>query len=308
MDLLTCRVCGHGEAKSLGQIPDGGEFAGQHISPPIKGGELWICNECGSMFRHPTLSASKYISLYEKAPGTVWVGDETERNDFGAIYAYLKRHPGGSILDVGCYTGNFLAGLPGKFEKYGIEPSMGAWEMAVSKHINMLGKTLDDLEPGKVFDVVVLIDVVEHVIDVESLMGQALRHVKENGLLMISTGNPGCFFWRKVFKSKFWYCFFPEHVTFPSYKYFVEFSERSKLRTPEQFCFRYKKMGVLTRLVRLLLYITSESLPDFYRALRNLRNVVTGRGAGATVQPGSLMGVFSDHHLVVIKKEGRQSC
>src|ERR1035438_8541028 len=109
MGILQCRICGRGVAESLGQIPDCGEFAGQLVSPPIKGGELWRCNDCGSMFRHPTLSSSDYISLYEKVPGTLWVKCEAQRNDFATISAYLKNHVGGSILDVGCYSGNFLA-------------------------------------------------------------------------------------------------------------------------------------------------------------------------------------------------------
>lgn len=303
MDLLKCRVCGRGEAESLGQIPDCGEFAGQLISPPIKGGELWLCEDCGSMFRHPTLSASDYISLYEKAPSTVWVEGEVERNDLATIYTYLKNHVGGSILDVGCYTGNFLAGLPEKFKKYGIDPSDLASSYAASKGITVLGKTLAELEPNLVFDVVISVDVVEHVLDVENFLDQALIHVKSDGLLIISTGNPSCFFWKKVFKAKFWYSFFPEHVTFPSYKYFNEFSKRHELQSPEQIRFRYVELKSLERLSRLLHYTSFSFFPAFYQVLRKIRRIATGGTSTlSSGAPVSVVGVFTDHQVIVFKK------
>lgn len=305
MDLLKCRVCNHGKAESMGQIPDCREFAGQQISPPIKGGKLWLCRDCGSMFRHPTLSSSDYILLYEKAPSTVWVEGEVERNDFEAIYTYLGNHIGGSILDVGCYSGNFLAGLPEKFKKFGVEPSNSASRCAASKGIEMLGNTLADLDSNMAFDVVVSIDVVEHVLDVEEFLMQALAHVKENGLLIISTGNPSCFAWKKVFKSKYWYNLYPEHVTFPSYKYFNEFSKRNGLQPPEQICFRYMKMKPMVRFSKLLRYAPFLFFPAIYQGLRKIRRFT--KGITTTIPTGapvSLVGVFADHHVITFRKEG----
>lgn len=301
MDLLKCRICGHGEAESLGQIPDCGEFAGQQISPPIKGGELWLCKLCGSMFRHPTLSANDYISLYEKAPSTVWVEGGIERNDFATIYTYLKNHVGGSVLDIGCYTGNFLASLPDKFKKYGVEPSYLASRSAISKGIDVLGKTLDELDSDKVFDVVVSIDVVEHVLDVEKFLSQALAHVKENGLLIISSGNPGCFFWKKVFKSRFWYNFFAEHVTFPGYKYYLGFSRRHGLRPPEQIRFRYMKLKSIDRLARLLNFL---SFVAVYKILKQVNRISTDSSATSySVAPVNSVGVFTDHHVIIFRRK-----
>lgn len=300
MDILKCRVCGHGEAESLGKIPDCGEFAGQQVSPPIKGGELWLCKDCRSMFRYPTLTPSDYIELYEKAPSTVWVEGGLERNDFATIYTCLKNHIGGSILDVGCYSGSFLEGLPDNFKKYGLEPSESASNCATSKGIDVLGKTLDELEPDRGFDVVVAIDVVEHVIDVEQFLGLALAHVKDNGLLIISTGNPECFVWKRVFKSRFWYNLFAEHVTFPSYAYFIEFARRHGLQTPVQIRFRYTKMKPLERLSRLLRFVYSFAV---YKSLKLIRRFFTGQTTALSyVVNVSLTGVFTDHHVIIFGK------
>jgi SAM-dependent methyltransferase len=302
MALLKCRVCGNGEAESLGQIADWEEFAGQKVSPPIKGGWLWHCKDCGSMFRYPTLSPNEYISLYEKTPSKVWEQGEVERNDFSTIYAFLENHVGGSILDIGCYSGNFLAGIPDKFKKYGIEPSEMASRSAVAKGIDVLGKTLDELDEAMIFDVVVSIDVVEHVLDVENFLSQALAHVKEKGLLIISTGNPDCFFWKKVFKSKFWYSLFAEHVTFPSYNYFCEFSRRHGLQRPEQIRFRYTKLKSMERLLMIFRFSFSYVI---YKTLRAFRRITSGKvTAVSSIGHVSLIGVFTDHHVIIIRNKG----
>ncbi len=297
---LKCRVCGHGEATSLGQIADWEEFAGQQITPAIKGGWLWCCKDCGSMFRYPTLSSSEYIALYEKTPSKVW--EEVERNDFSTIYVFLKNHIGGSILDVGCYSGNFLAGLTNKFVKYGIEPSESATLDAVAKGIKMLGKSLEDLEPAMVFDVVVSIDVIEHVLDVEKFLSQAFAHVKENGLLIISTGNPDCLFWKKIFKSKFWYSLYAEHLTFPSYNYFNQYARRNGLPPPEQIRFRYTKSSSLDRLFLIFRFLHSYVI---YKVLKIIHRITSD---GLTTQPligdVSLIGVFTDHHVIVFRNKG----
>lgn len=309
MGILRCRVCGHGEAESLGQIPDCGKFAGQLVFPSIKGGCLWRCKDCGSMFRHPTLASQEYLALYEKASSTVWVKGGVERNDFATIYTYLKNHVGGSILDVGCYSGYFLAGLPEKYKKYGLEPSDLASRCAVSEGIDVLGKTLDEVDSDMVFDVVVSIDVIEHVLDVEKFLTQALAHVKENGLLVISTGNPSCFFWERVFKSKFWYNLFAEHITFPGYNYYNEFSKRHGLQPPEQKRFRYTKLKFMERLSTILRYFRYLLFHAFYKAMSKIRRITTDSTATvSSVATVSLIGVFTDHHVIIFRKKELQWC
>jgi 2-polyprenyl-3-methyl-5-hydroxy-6-metoxy-1,4-benzoquinol methylase len=172
---------------------------------------------------------------------------------------------------------------------------------AVAKGIEVLGKTLDELDSTMVFDVVVSIDVIEHVLDVENFLSHALTHVNEKGLLIISTGNPDCFFWKKVFKSKFWYSLFAEHVTFPSYKYFNEFAKRNGLHSPEQIRFRYTKLSFMDRLFLTLSFLYSYVI---YKASKIIHGIIT---IGSTPRPSignvSLIGVFTDHHVIVFRKK-----
>ena len=307
MNTLHCRICGRGEADSLGRIPDSEEFAGQKLSSPIKGGELWQCKECGSMFRYPTLSSSDYISLYEKLPSTVWIGGEIWRNDTKTIYTYLNSHTGGSILDIGCFSGAFLAGLSERFTKYGVEPSDSASRFAASNGINVLGKTLSDLNEKLKFDVVTSIDVVEHLLDVEEFLMQAMSHVKDNGLLIIASGDPDAGYWKFLYKSRYWYSLFPEHVSFPSYKFFCNYSENNKLPLPERIRFIYmnlKKSDQFSKFIDQFLFFLS---PAIYRYFKKI--FCTKKQRSLPIQNTTSVlaaGVFLDQHIIIFRKSEPQ--
>jgi SAM-dependent methyltransferase len=300
---VVCRVCGRGKILSMGKIPDCSSFAGQSMSPPIKGGLLWKCMECGSMFRYPVLSEKEYLALYEAASSTVWAGETLQRNDFSKIYSYLAGRAGGAILEVGCYAGKFLDGLPDKFVKYGLEPSAMASRNSAAKGITMLGKTLDDLAFEAIFDVIVAIDVIEHVLDVNAFLTSALRHVGKNGVLIISTGDPDCFFWNRIFKARFWYCSFPEHLIFPSFKYYCAYSRLHGLPQPEQMRFKYADIKFSVSLYKLLHQLLFAISPFVYRIMVRWR--IRYRGGkvplATDISPG-VAGVFVDHQMVVFRK------
>ncbi len=307
MKAIPCRVCRSGRAESLGALPDCGEFAGQMVTPSIKGGELCRCKGCGSMFRYPTLSPSEYLAFYEKASTGIWEIVESQRKDSATINACLEDHPGGSILDIGCYAGGFLAGLPGKFNKYGVEPSTSASDRAISEGITILGKTLIDLDSKLVFDVVVSIDVIEHVLDVETFLVDALAHVGKNGVLIISTGNPDSFFWRKMFRAKFWYCSYAEHLVFPSYKYFREFSKRHNLPLPEQIRFKYRDLNFRASILGIFHQLVYAISPAVFRAWLKLARNLKGNPISMAVDISlGAAGVFTDHHVIIFRKRGKQ--
>ena len=77
-----------------------------------------------------------------------------------------------------------------------------------------------------------MIDVIEHVTNPGELLDQALPHLTPGGTLIISTGDAGNVLWRRVFRSRFWYSSFPEHITFPSLRYFHIWHEGKDLKAP----------------------------------------------------------------------------
>ena len=304
LNKIPCRLCGSSIIKNLGKIPDCGEFAGQSITPSINGGYLMHCLDCNSLFRSPILSQAEYIDLYQNASDTLWEWYQNKRNDFNIIRGLLSKLAGGKILDIGCYSGLFLKSLPARFEKFGIEPSGSASLIAQSNGVNILGKTCTQINPDQRFDIVVAIDVIEHVTDVSEFMGNALRHVNENGLLIISTGNPDCIFWKKIFKAKFWYNSISEHLTFPSFKYFACYCKQIGLTNPLQFRFSYLKCSFGWKLMLCISQIIFFISPAIFRFFERIRRKMIGRVDWLNHEFGlSAGGLFTDHHLIVIKNE-----
>jgi len=304
-DSVDCRLCGSAKTDNLGKIPDCGEFAGQSVMPSIKGGCLMECLACDSLFRSPLLSPVEYFKLYKRASDDLWEHYHEIRNDFKIIRDLLSDTMGGEILDVGCYSGVFLRDLPTKFEKFGIEPSEAASSVAHAHGITILGQTLAQIDPHRQFDIIMAIDVVEHVTDVSEFMGQVLQHVKENGLFIISTGNPDCLFWKKIFKSRFWYTSFSEHLTFPSRKYFDDYCKRAGLAEPLQIPFPYVKLSPVLRFVLFISQVMFFISPAIFRFSERVLRKMIGMADRLHHEFGLVAGgLFTDHQLIVIKKIG----
>lgn len=301
-DSVHCRLCGGSRTRNQGRIPDCGEFAGRPVAPPLPGGYLIHCLECSSSFRSPVLSDARYAALYQNSPDMLWERHQEKRNDLKMVRKLLTGMDGGTILDVGCYSGLFLRSLPAGFDKFGVEPSDAASRVAQLHGIDILGKSLSQVHPDRRFDILLAIDVVEHLIDVNEFIEGALGHLKENGTLMISTGNPDSIFFKKIFRARFWYPSLAEHLTFPSMDYFAGWCKKAGLARPSRHCFSYLErppgLKFLLGLAQLMFFAS----PAAFRSLERILRKTTGMAKRLHPEFGlSAGGAFTDHQLIVMK-------
>jgi hypothetical protein len=61
-------------------------------------------------------------------------------------------------------------------------------------------------------------DVIEHIYDVPSFLGQVVKRLRADGMLVMLTGNINSFLARMA-KNNWWYVRYPEHVRFPSLRW-----------------------------------------------------------------------------------------
>jgi SAM-dependent methyltransferase len=300
---VTCRLCGDTRIRSLGAVPDSDYFAGRVLRSLIDGGHLWRCDACQSMFRHPILPASSYLDLYTNGVADEWSTDGG-RQDLAIIRGIIaqKARPGG-MLDVGCGAGDFLLTLPAELTKYGVEPSVAAAAAARKRGISILAPTLAQLSPQRGFDVITMIDVIEHVADPGDLLDQALPHLAPGGSLIIATGDTSNVLWRRVFRSRFWYSSFPEHITFPSLRYFHIWHEGRGLQAPTAVQLKYRRIAfwqAALYFVSQVVYLVSPWLLN--RVARGLEWVRRApRPRRRFFSPGA-PGVFTDHQIVMIQR------
>lgn len=298
----VCRLCGSTDVHDLGEIPDSDFFAGRVLGAPIPGGRLVCCHSCDSMFRHPVLSSPSYLALYESGMPTHWSGGGN-REDMRVIGSMVGSPAGNPmILDVGCGRGDFLDSLPRNFLKYGIEPSRAATD-AASRGVKIVARDIQQLALDARFDVITIIDVIEHVTDPASLLGAAYMHLAPGGKIIVSTGNPECPWWRRVFKSKFWYVSFPEHVSFPSLGFCRLWCEKNNARIGERRVIRYQSLGRWRFAWSILAQAAYCFSPGAFNWIGRVAARVGARSGPRrrTFSPG-VPGLFLDHHILVVEK------
>jgi SAM-dependent methyltransferase len=303
LEPVACRLCGDSRIRCLGAVPDSDCFAGRILQLPLDGGRLWCCDACQSMFRHPVLLTSAYLGLYADGAADEWSGDDG-RLDLAIIREIIaqKARPAG-VLDVGCGAGDFLLTLPAELAKYGVEPSVAAAAVAANRGLSILAPTLAQMPPQRSFDVITMIDVIEHVTVPGDLLDEALRHLAPSGTLIIATGDPGNALWRRIFRSHFWYSSFPEHITFPSLRYFHIWHEDRELRAPTAVKLKYRHIpfwqAALNFTSQVVYLVSPWLLNQVWRGIESLRRAPPLRRR--FFSPGG-PGVFTDHQIVTIQR------
>jgi SAM-dependent methyltransferase len=305
---VVCRLCGGPRILRLGRIPGSDFFAGRVLQHAIEGGCLWECSSCLSMFRHPILTPSAYLDLYAGGVAEAWNSD-SGRLDLAIVRDLIaQKAAAGRVLDVGCGSGGFLMTLPASLERYGVEPSVAAGAAAEKLGVSILGRTLRDLPAQVRFDVITVIDVIEHVVDPSDLLDQILPHLAPAGCLIVSTGDPGNAAWRRIFRSRFWYSCFPEHISFPSAQFFRAWQRNRGMHPPVVLRTRYRRLPLWRRVFALIaqaLFALSPScINGIGRGLQWLLGMPSPRrrffSAGG-------LGVFTDHQVVLIQQDATRS-
>ncbi|MEE9594165.1 MAG: class I SAM-dependent methyltransferase [Candidatus Hydrothermarchaeales archaeon] len=112
-------------------------------------------------------------------------------NKYKQIARYTEKQ--GRVLDVGCAYGFMLQRFPESFEKFGLDVSEHAIDVAKKVLPNAtfkVGNAEDKLPFNEdFFDIVLLNDVIEHLEDPKLALENILRVLKKEGILYINTPN-----------------------------------------------------------------------------------------------------------------------
>ena len=194
---VPCGICGQSDSRRLYGRPE--SSASATIEARITTdtydnyGQIVECRRCGLVFRSPRPPETVVVGAYADLRDDDYLIEENSR----AINAHLSMHfiqrfkKAGRLLDVGCFTGHLLNAARLSFDPEGVEPSR--WAAGVARErmkLSVTEGTLSDVAaPAASYDVITMVDVIEHFSDPAAALRKARALLKPDGLLYLVTPN-----------------------------------------------------------------------------------------------------------------------
>lgn len=195
--------------------------------------QLYRCGHCALVFRWPQPDMAALEELYASMDSERWESESAKSFAWQRVWQRLDDRSADSlsILDIGAFTGAFLAGIPESWNRYAIEPSEDARESLGRQGIKVVGRLLEPppAEYQNAFDVVTLFDVFEHLPHPHQSLDALLQWVRPGGKVVVSTGNFDHWTW-KALCGNHWYLDPPQHLCVGGLRFFRRWCEHQGLK------------------------------------------------------------------------------
>jgi len=218
--VLYCRICDSTNMSMIkpsdAQVLTSENFAitNSHYG---KTGELHICNSCKFI---QTKDLNNVVNFYENLVDLEYENTRKERLiQEKKIISFIKKYKSsGRLLDIGAGSGILIeASLTEGYESIGIEPSRWLVEQANKKGLQVIAGLFPNDKIEGHFDVITLVDIIEHVENPLKLITDARNQLTDDGILVLITPDVSSIA-AKLLKYKWW------HFRFAHIGYFNRFN------------------------------------------------------------------------------------
>lgn len=163
------------------------------------------CLQCGLAYMNPrpNREALERLYAYESQANDVWVDvllsdaeEQFQTQDFGELLDAVAAHRpvGGRLLDIGCSVGRLLHVAQQRgYEVLGLELGERAADVARQRYgLEVLSQTLEEVAlESESFDVVALIETLEHLPEPRDMVREIRRLLKPGGIFLVGVPNGG---------------------------------------------------------------------------------------------------------------------
>ena len=220
LDDLPCNSCGSDDFKVIFNRPYNAELS-NNISVFVATtdefnnyGRIVKCKNCGLVYTNPRPPKPLLEEGYSTGKDETYLLESSSRS----INAHLSLNTikrfvrGGKLLELGSSVGYFLNAARLDFDIAGFEPSKWACDIAKERFkleiFNSPFKT-ENLTP-ETFDVISMVDVIEHLTDPKDTLKKVSELIKPGGLLYIVT--PDISGLTAKILRKYWWGLRPSHI------------------------------------------------------------------------------------------------
>jgi SAM-dependent methyltransferase len=119
------------------------------------------------------------------------------RHEFARTVDYIRGfRRGGRLLEIGCAYGFFLEEAGRFYDVGGIEIADGAVAFCQARGLSVIGGVAEEATVAQfgMLDVIVLLDVIEHLPDPHGTLELCRRHLNPGGVIVITTGDFSSFY------------------------------------------------------------------------------------------------------------------
>jgi SAM-dependent methyltransferase len=165
------------------------------------GCDILRCEQCGlgrtetTCFDPESYYTSDYFSGHRPDGYADYVGSEKLlRREFAGTVEFIRQfRTSGRLLEVGCAYGFFLQEAKCSFRVSGIEVAEDAADHCRRSGLKVFTGQADDNLLGQIgaIDVVVLLDVIEHLPSPRDTVALLVNHLSPGGIIVITTGDFG---------------------------------------------------------------------------------------------------------------------
>ena len=168
-----CPICNSAAINPLFKMP----FADSDYNLMTDYG-IEVCNSCGMAFVNPIPDQQSWDQYYAKLSKYDFSVQQIGKHDrirFNSIADFLLTNNiarNSNVLDVGCGSGGLLSVLQMKgFQNLsGLEPSLNVRSAFINDHVQIMSGSIDHYFSDKKYDLIILAEVLEHIVDLQSLM------------------------------------------------------------------------------------------------------------------------------------------
>jgi len=266
LEIVRCNLCNS-------------DYSNQELWAKKDGINIVKCKKCGLIFSNPRFNKEaldKYYSEQYFKEGNYKedkLREESYKTEIKEIISIVEKR--GKFLDVGAAYGKFLSLLPNTFEKEGLEYSKDAVESGKKMFdVNLKQGTLPETDfKEKIFDVVHLRGVIEHLPDPNSNIKKSHKILKDNGWLILNIvpnidGPVG-----RRFREKFRLVFPQEHIYYFSPKTLKMLLEKNGFEI-KKITYPYKETPYAKPIRDIFKFIFNKSLgkesPPFWKNIMTI--------------------------------------
>jgi len=154
---------------------------------------LQRCPNCKSIWADDSRAdAQLLIDAYHRVDDQYFEPQTTP--NYTSFYRWLESlalpHAAGKkLLDLGCGDGAFLSAISDTWVKQGLEPSKAGVDFARQKNLDVSCGTLSNPPKEYDIDLLVALDVIEHIVDPHEFLEEVKSKLKSGALVLILTGD-----------------------------------------------------------------------------------------------------------------------